>query len=229
MDLVAVFDIRHHNLNIVSYEEHETIAKRSRTCAVAVTLSKVSTVSIEIVPTVFFENARPLRSLRSLGPFIYFLDDTKTFGDRQANMLLDLLRAGLLRDGDWLLITSCLTPRVVRQPRFMSQYDGTFKLFYGPQTAADIEFRGRNHVDLLVALTFSRYQQMGTGTYGQLCAAPLRKFKYRDTRADMGLWLYHIEIVNPNSLALMDHQFEEFPHAFEKIPEMMEEIPNIFD
>jgi hypothetical protein len=71
MDFVSVFDLRCHILNIVSYEEHEAVAKRSRTCAVAVTLSKVSTVSIEIVPTVFFENARPLQALRSSGPFIY--------------------------------------------------------------------------------------------------------------------------------------------------------------
>jgi hypothetical protein len=92
MDFVSVFDLRYHTLNIVSYEEHEDVAKRSRTCAVAVTLSKVSTVSIEIVPTVFFENARPLRALRPLGPFIYFLDDTKTFGVRQADTLLELLR-----------------------------------------------------------------------------------------------------------------------------------------
>ena len=111
----------------------------------------------------------------------------------------------------------------------MSRYDGTFKLFYGPKTTIDVEFRVRNHVDLLVALTFSRFQQVKTGTFGRLQAVLLRKFKYRDTRADMGLWLYRIEAANPNSLVLIDHQFEEFPQAFEKIPEMMEEIPNIFD
>jgi hypothetical protein len=229
MDLVAVFDIRHHKLNIVSYEEREDIAKRSRVCPVAVTLSKLSTISIEIVPTVFFENARPLRALRPSGPFLYFLDDTRIFGDRQANTLLDLLRAGLLYRGDWLLITSCLTPRVVRQARFMSRYDGTFQLFYGPQTTVDLEFRERNHVDLLVALIFSRYQQVRTDTYEKLCATLFRKFKYRDTRASMGLWLYRIETLNPNTLRLTNKAFEEFPHAFEMLPEIEEEIPNIFD
>jgi hypothetical protein len=229
MDFVGVFDIRHHNLNVVSYEEHEDIARKSCISAVAITLSKVSTISIEIVPTLFFENARRLRTLRPSGPFIYFLDDTKTFGDRQANTLLDLLTAGLLYDRDWLLITSCLTPRVVRQPRFMNRYDSTFKLFYGIKTIIDVEFRVRNHVDLLVALTFSRYQQIKIGTFGQLRATLLRKFKYRDTRADMGLWLYRIESVDLNSSGLVDQQFEEFPHAFEKIPQMIEEIPNIFE
>ena len=37
MDFVSVFDQRHHNLNIVSYEENEAVAKKSRTCIVAVT------------------------------------------------------------------------------------------------------------------------------------------------------------------------------------------------
>ena len=227
MDFVSVFDLRYHTLNIVSYEEHEDVAKRSRTCAVAVTLSKVSTVSIEIVPTVFCENASPLWPLRTSGTFIYFLDDTKTFGVRQADTLLELLRASLLRDGDWLLITSCLTPRVVHQPRFMSQYESTFKLFYGPQTTVNMEFKVRNHVDLLVALMFSQYQPVETDAHGRLRAMLLRKFRYRDTRTSMGLWLYHIGTTNPNT-GLGEQQFEEFPHASEKI-EIVEDVPNIFD
>ena len=110
MDMVGIFDIRSHRLNIVSYEEDGDVAARSRVCAVAKTLSKVPTVSIDIVPTVFFEDAVTINLLRRSGSFIYFLDDTKTFGERQANNLAELLGAGLLRHGDWLLITSCLTP-----------------------------------------------------------------------------------------------------------------------
>ena len=119
MDLVSVFDIRYHRLNIVSYEARRNVAEKARICPVASTLSKLSTVSIDIVPTIFFENDKQLWSLRQSGPLIYFLDDTRVFGDSQANTLLDLLRAGLLHKGDWLLITSCLTPRVVRQSSFM--------------------------------------------------------------------------------------------------------------
>src|SRR5438445_13715083 len=65
MDLVSVFDIREQHLNVVSYEEHGGVAGRSRTCAVATTLSKVPTISVEIVPTAFFDNARRLRQLRT--------------------------------------------------------------------------------------------------------------------------------------------------------------------
>jgi hypothetical protein len=109
----------------------------------------------------------------------------------------------------------------------MSQYDVTFKLLYGPQIAVTMEFKVRNHVDLLVALIFSQYQPVETDTHGQLRATLLRKFRYRDTRTNMGLWLYRIDATNPNT-RLVDRQFEEFPHAFEKI-EIIEEIPNIFD
>src|SRR4051812_42226643 len=56
MDLVGVFDIRDQHLNVVSYEENGEVAAKSRTCSVAATLSKVPTISVEIVPTVFFEN-----------------------------------------------------------------------------------------------------------------------------------------------------------------------------
>lgn len=230
MDLVAVFDIRHHKLNIVSYEENETKARQSEICPVAITLSRVSTISVEIVPAAFSENVRPLRTLRPSGPFIYFLDDTKTFRENHADTLLQLLKSALLREGDWLLITSCLTPRVVHQSRFMERHNGAFKLFYGPQTTINVDFRMRNHVDLLVALALSQYQQVTDALRRRpLYATLFRKFKYRDTQTAMGLWLYRIEMTDGHSSVLRDQPFEEFPLAFEKVPEKEEEVPNIFD
>jgi hypothetical protein len=228
MDLVSVFDVRHLELHVLSYEENEAVAVKSRICPVASNLSKIYTVSVEIVPTAFFENARPLRSLRPRGNFIYFLDDTRTFREPQAEVLFELLRAELLLEGDFILITSCLTPRVVHQPRFMRRYEGTYRMFFGSGASGDQEFKVRNHVDLFVARTFSRYQGVRATGRNFLRATLMRKFKYNDTRAVMGLWLYRLESSGDRSFALQDVDFEQFPHAFVRVP-VEEDIPNIFD
>ena len=105
MDLVAVFDIRKHKINIVSYEQDQKIASDSRVRPVAATLSRIATVSVEIVPTEFFENSTPLHQLRDNTRFIYFLDYTGTFGNRQIDSLAELFNDGLLRAQDYLMIT----------------------------------------------------------------------------------------------------------------------------
>jgi hypothetical protein len=228
MDLVSVFDIRHLKLRILSYEENDAVAVKSQTCPVAANLSRIDTVSVEIVSSSFGDNHRPIRALRSQGKFIYFLDDTRTFREPHAEVLLELLRAELVREGDYLLITSCLTPRVVNQPRFMRRYEGTYQTFFGPRTVVDQEFKVRNHVDLFVGQAFSRFQTVRPGARAFLRASLLRKFKYNDTRAVMGLWLYQLQSTTDRTFALRDTEFEEFPHAFVRVSEE-EDIPNIFD
>lgn len=225
MDLVSVFDIRHLELHVVSYEENKAVAVKSRTCPVAATLSRIDTVSVEIDPSSFGDNHRVLRALRSKGSFIYFLDDTRTFREPQAEVLLELLRADLLRDGDYLLVTSCL--RYASHPQFMRRFKGTYKMFFGAASTINQEFKIRNHVDLLVAHAFSRFQGVRPGARRFPRASLLRKFKYNDTRAVMGLWLFHVQATKNRNFALQDVPFEEFPHAFVRPPE--EEIPNIFE
>jgi len=227
MDLVAVFDIRQLGLRVLSYEENDSVALKSRRCPVAATLSRIETVSVEIVSSPFGDNHRPIRALRSQGSFVYFLDDTRTFREPQAEVLLELLRSELLRETDYLLVTSCLTPRVVNQTRFMHRYEGTYRTFFGASSTVDKEFKVRNHVDLLVAQTFSRFQGLRPDTPRFLRATLLRKFKYNDTRAAMGLWLFELQSTANRTFALRDVDFEEFPHAFVQVPE--EDIPNIFD
>ena len=231
MDLVAVFDIRKHKINIVSYEQDRRIAADSRVRPVAATLSRIATVSIEIVPTEFFENSTPLHQLRENTRFIYFLDYTGTFGNRQTDNLAELFSDGLLRDQDYLMITSCISPRIVRQARFMFSYEDTFKLFYGASIVVDQEFKIRNHVDLLIGIALSRFERetLTTGSQQPLYAKLLRKFRCQDTRTPMGLWLYRFERSLIRSARLEDGSFEEFPQAFAKKEEKEEEIPNIFE
>ncbi len=232
MDLVAVFDVRRHRLAVVSYEEDDGIAESSQRCPVASTLSQIETVRVIIVPSPFFDQAAPLHELRATGRFIYFLDDTRPFSGIQANKLGELLRENLLRAGDFLLVTSCITPRVMHQPRFMADHAETFKLFYGPYCNPDRDFKVRNHVDLLLALTLSKHDRvvnLAGGTLSRVRARLHRKFKYRDTRAAMGLWLFEISQASLRTVRLADNEFEEFPIAFAHRPEAEEEIPDIFD
>lgn len=232
MDLVAVFDVRRHKLAIISYEQDISIAEASQRCPVASTLSRIETVRVVIVPSTFFDQAAPLQELRHTGRFIYFLDDTRPFSTLQANKLGELLRAGFLHAGDFLLITSCITPRIMHQSKFMADQLETFKLFYGPACNPDRDFKVRNHVDLLLALTLSKHDRvvnLSAGTLLPLRARLLRKFKYRDTRAAMGLWLYEIGSASLRAVRLVDKEFEEFPLAFVHRPEPSEGIPDIFD
>jgi hypothetical protein len=230
MDLVAVFDVRRQRLAIISYEQDGAVVESSQRCPVASTLSQIETVRVIIVPTAFFDQAAPLHELRATGRFIYFLDDTRPFSAIQANKLGELLRADLLRAGDFLLITSCITPRVMHQPKFMADQVETFKLFFGPNCKPDRDFKVRNHVDLLLALTLSKHDRIVSlvgSTLSRLRATLLRKFKYRDTRAAMGLWLFEIGKATLRSVRIADKEFEEFPISFAHRPE--EEIPDIFD
>ncbi len=229
MDLLSVFDVLKHKFRIISYEEDQMVAKRAQVCPVGASLAKIPTISVQVVPTAFFDNAAPLHAVRNSGRFIYFLDDTKTFREPQADVVLSLLASGLLCEADWLLITSCLTPRVVRQTGFMRRFEDTFRLFYKKSDGVDLEFRIRNHVDLLLALTFSRHQAMEPDIRSQLRPSLVAKYKYRDTRSEMGLWLFRIDAGGPIT-ALADKSFERF---LEEIDQLFKEkeaaVPNIFD
>lgn len=231
MDLVSVFDIRNHEFSIISYEQNKDRAIRSRSCPVASTLSRVETVNIEIVPSEFPENLRPLFKIRQSRRFVYFLDYTGNFARRQADTLTTLLNSTLLREDDFLLITSCLSPRIVHQSRFMITFKPSFKLFYGTAVTIDQEFKARNHVDLLVEMTMSRHERgsMEMQQRSRISANLLRKFKYRDSKAPMGLWLYRMESKKERLALLNDAPFEEFPHAFKKVEEREVDVPNIFD
>jgi hypothetical protein len=229
MDLISVFDVLKHKFRIISYEEDQMVAKRAQACPVGASLAKIPTIFVQVVPTAFFDNAAPLHSIRDSGRFIYFLDDTKTFREPQAEVILSLLASGLLREADWLLITSCLTPRVVRQANFMGRFQGAFRLFYKKSDEVDLEFRIRNHVDLLLAMIFSRYQAMAADIRSQLIPCLIAKYKYRDTRSEMGLWLFRIDAGRPIT-ALADRPFEPFLEEIEQLfKEKEAAVPNIFD
>lgn len=231
LDLVSVFDVRRHRINIISYEEDDEVAERSRKCAVAATLSKINTIKIDIVPTAFLNVVEPLTNVRPEGPAIYFLDDTRTFGVTQTASLTSLLTQRLLTHGDWLLITSCLTPRVVHQGGFMREHETTFQLYFALDRAPQREFKVRNHVDLLVRKTFSGFERVGRsfGDGQHLLPVLVRKFRYRDTRAAMGLWLYRIDRSRRPTTRCEDVNFEEFPVAFQQVSEAAPRVPNIFD
>jgi hypothetical protein len=230
MDLVAVFDIRRNAISVFSFERDYAKATASKNCPVAATLSKVETMSVDIKNSDFPTGAEELDSRRSDGVFIYFLDYLGTFAEKDAAALTELLDGGLLLAGDFLLVTSCLSPRIVHQRGFMERYRAAFGIYYGG-VDVDRDFKVRNHVDLLVATAFSRHQRKLAGLVKDQFMSPnlLRKFMYRDSKATMGLWLFRINQRAGAVRLLSDSQFEEFPHAFTKLKEAGLEVPNIFD
>jgi len=232
LDFVSVFDIRRFRLNVISYEQDHEIAQKSQSCPIASTLSQIETVRVIIVPTPFFDVATPLYELRENSRFIYFLDDTKPFSRHQASKIEDLTREGLLRHGDFMLITSCITPRIMHQKSYMDQYIESFKMFFGSDAVIDRDFKVRNHVELLSSLVFSghdKYAAVDPSKHEKLRANTLRKFRYSDTQAAMGLWLFGIRRGTSRSVRLYDKYFEEFPFAFTQQKGFLLDIPDIFD
>ncbi|HMG73679.1 MAG TPA: hypothetical protein VK582_09270 [Pyrinomonadaceae bacterium] len=230
MDLVAVFGISSLNrMSVFSFERDSEKALASQSCPVATTLSKVETVSVNIKNSEFPVGCDELYSDHRDGRFIYFLDYPGTFAEKDAVSLTELLDAGLLLSGDFFLITSCLSPRIVHQSSFMERYRAAFGMFY-TGAKIDREFKVRNHVDLLVATVFSRYQRkLKWLSREELSSATLlRKFMYRDSKATMGLWLFRVDSQAGTTRFLRDSEFEEFPYAFTK-KEVEPDVPNIFD
>jgi hypothetical protein len=229
MDLVAVFDIRQNRISVFSYEHQAEAASRAENSPVYQTLSQVSTVRIRIIPYPFPSRLSLLERLRQNKRFIYFLDHTGTFRSGDMENVLELLKRGLLQNNDYLLITSCLTPRVVNQPRFMAPQLSSFQLFFRTRSV-DNAFRVRNHVDLLISLALARFERVSEafGARRRLQACLLRKFRYADSRSPMGLWLYRIEQSEQPFAQLRDAEFDLFPHAFVSAPKQVD-VPNIFD
>src|SRR6266542_1406330 len=48
VDLVSVFDVRHHRMTIISYEQDELVAAASQKCPVARTLSQINSLRVRI-------------------------------------------------------------------------------------------------------------------------------------------------------------------------------------
>ena len=227
MDLVGVFNVREYGLRIVWYEHSPDTAEKSTECPVATTLSRVSSIEVEIIAVPFPSIVEPLTTRREFGPFIYFLDYTGTFRENEENVLQGLCDAGLVRAGDFLMITSGLTARVTHNPPLMRKYDTSFRFWFKGAKLTD-DFRERNHVDLFVSRALSRsLTHIGRAGVGGLSPTLLGKYRYRDSRLPMGLWLYRMDGAARRVQILRDVKFDDFPTAFEKAEKPA--VPYIFD
>jgi hypothetical protein len=226
MDLLSVFNLTRSQVTILSYEESPAISQEARRSPVFRALSRVPSINIQIISARFPSDVELIQKLRGDDPFIYFLDYTGTFGRADTRAVQLLLENQLIRQDDFVLITSSLTPRVVNQPRFMSRYTASFQLLF-QNAHVDSSFKIRNHVDLLFALALSDFERtsQALGSRQRMRATLLKKYKYSDSSA-MGLWLYALETGKPTN-TILDCPFEEFPHAF-SAPRRAD-IPNIFD
>jgi len=227
LDLLGVFDLTQTSVKVISFEQDPDVVRLARTCAVYQTLARVKSVDVRVVFAAFPDGAEQLRKFRTPTPFIYFLDYTGTFRKKDGDTIHHLLETGLLREGDFLLITSCLSPRIVNQATFMEGYKSTFELFYR-DSKVDAAFRIRNHVDLLIAVALSEFERSSSnaGKRQVISGELLKKFRYADSQVAMGLWLYRLG-TSASSRRLQDQKFDEFPHAF--AAQQRKGLPEIFD
>jgi hypothetical protein len=228
MDLAAVFDLRSMRLHVISYEQDPSVARQSRECPVARTLSKVESIKIIIVPTEFPSRLERIAEVRKLGPIIYFLDGTGTFGSREGEAVSDLLDACLLLPGDYLLITSCMSPRIVHQQGFMGDHLSFFKLLWPTQPISS-EFKARNHVEVYLTEAFDRHERAIRGVSTKIArgVTSLRKLRYKDSKSPMGLWAYRIDGA-PRQRFEDDQLFDDFPTSFVVREEHDDDGPDLF-
>jgi hypothetical protein len=229
MDLLAVFDLTQTRMRIVSYERDGAIARQARACPVFQALSRIPSLDVRVISATFPNGVDLLQKFRANTTFVYFLDYTGTFGKADSRYIHELLTLGLIREEDFLLITSCLSPRIVHQSGFMSRYASSFQLFF-QRTSIDTSFKARNHVDLLLAMALSDFERSSEvmGQRRRMHAELLRKYKYADSQSAMGLWLYRIQIAT-TSKAIPDRDFDEFPHAFATAKKRRRNVPKIFE
>ncbi len=243
MDLVAVFDLHRIKLHVVSYEQDPDTADLAKKCPVASTLSNVAGVRIQVVPNEFPRDLERLITPSESSRAIYYLDYTGTFNDYRQETISELLDNGFINGGDFLLITSCLSPRIVHQGQFMIDHERDYVILYRMTTEPNRDFKVRNHVDLLIGMTISKYERARSdqGSGRRLSAKLIKKYKYKDSKTPMGLWLYKFEEVATRLPRLDDHHFEDFPlsvsSAAEEVPteavsveqNVEAEVPDLFD
>ncbi len=205
LDLVCVFDVTKFEVRAFSFESEMDIARAAASSAVVTTLSKIPTVDVSIVHGAISSAADRLREIRPQNRFIYFLDYTRVFTRSRSEDLETLLSARLLRSGDFLLITSNLTPRYLRQEAFMRRDMDVLHEIFGAK-ANGMDFRERNHVDYYVAQIFSR-------AYAGFIARRLTRIRYNDTGTPMGVWVFEIKNGN-GTFDWVDDLFEEYPSSF---------------
>jgi hypothetical protein len=228
IDLVCVFDVRKTQLSVISFEMNADLATRSNTCAVAEALRRMDSFSLQVVPHEIQDiHFGPMHGRQNARPFLYFLDYTDPFGIGHRDTLVSLLSSASLRAGDYLLITSCLTPRVLHQDGFMNDFTPDFRTFFGLSSSlVDRDFKVRNHVDLLVAQAIAENSR-GHAPSVVTDAELISKYRYRDTRSPMGVWLYAITNATSLPTILADTPFDEYPWAMPPVIAPAETIEEI--
>jgi len=213
LDLVNVFSIREYRISIFSYEKNHAHASITEKSDVGRVLSLFDGITVNTIQGQFPCKQELLVGVRHQGPFLYFLDYTKTFSEHKAEEVASLADYDLLRPGDYLLITCCVSPRIVHQRRFMAQYRACFRRYFSHKPI-NRDFRIRNHVELLLERALSRQRRTAKHTNpSRIRVDTLTKYRYRDTMITMGLWLMQVRLRSKGKRKLRDKAFTDFPES----------------
>jgi hypothetical protein len=172
----------------------------------------MSSFSLDVVPrAIGYDSLDPVENAQNKRPFIFFLDFFTPFSELNQSVVYSLLTSGCLRPGDYLMVTSSLTQRVLHQQNFMNRFVSDFRHYFGlADGQVTTEFKVRNHVDLLIAQAVM-HSAKGNDGEPHVNANLMAKYKYQDTRTPMGVWLYKLEQVTAVPSKLTDMKFMEYP------------------
>lgn len=209
LDMALVFDVTAYEISCVTYEKEKKQARAAAASPVAKTLNRIETVSVRVVRGDINSSFSHIKDVRPRALCIYFLDYTKVVTDADVDVVTHLVDENLLREGDYLLVTSSLTPRVTRQQTRLQRNRDLLQEHLG-RSSFDEDFVERNFVDLHVSRSFRRTYQKSTR-----CDC-VKKIRYRDTSA-MGTWLFRVT-GGTQPWTWPDMDFFDFPRNFSYAP-----------
>jgi hypothetical protein len=226
MDLLAVMSVRDYTFSVVSFEKDSIVAKKAQASPVCQTLNKINTVQIKIVHADFPSSGNYLNN-KSRGDRIFFLDYTKTFNKDRASDIKRLLLNTSVKNGDCVMITSGLSPRIVRQKTYLREEEMRFGfLFPGEDFSADA--KESCHVELHLDCALGQYQsEKSVEKNGYFCAVLIEKMRYNDTGTPMGVWIFQLKHVTNGAVVKSRISFTDFPHDFQA-DGIVEQVPDIF-
>jgi len=146
-------------------------------CVARIRFPASGSLQLDVLAERFPGALQHLDALRGRGPFLYFLDYTNVFGYRETLDIADIFRGGLIRSGDFVMITSCVSPRIVRQPRFLHKYVLAFAASSGRKRSRRISGSAIMSISFLTLGCGGR--KLGRSVWeATLCRSP-SEYRYR--------------------------------------------------
>jgi hypothetical protein len=213
--LCALCRTGNYSLKVFSYEEDLDVFQKSKNSSIYKTFNGNPRVTINIINSSFPDDISLLKRNRETSNFIYHLDYTGVYKERQLNTIEYLYEKRMLKKNDGLLITSAFAERVLRgrMKTRLKKYKVGIGFFYKKESVSD-EFVENNYIEYLIIRSIyeivSHYKHLDG--YEDFKCTMLKKIRYQDTKTKMLLHSFRFEDFENRNKHLEVKEFTTYPH-----------------